>query len=192
MPVLLQLIEFLKVAFFWAAVVLLIIFAGDWLVRTRRVSPFSPVARFFRRVVDPLVSPIEHRVVRAGGLPTSAPWWALVAVVISGILVIVLLQFLVGQIMLASAAARSGGRGIYVLLVSWATGIVQLALIIRVVASWFRISEFKRWFRWAVVLTEPILRPLRAVIPPLGMMDLSPLIAWFLIALLRSLLLSLA
>ncbi|MFN2398264.1 MAG: YggT family protein [Gemmatimonadaceae bacterium] len=192
MPLLLQLIEFLKVAFFWAAVVLLVVFAGDWLVRTRRVSPFSPVARFFRRVVDPLVAPIEQRVVRAGGLPTSAPWWALVAVVISGILVIVLLQFLAGQIMLASAATRSGGRGIYVLLVSWVTGILQLALIIRVVASWFRISEFRRWIRWAVVLTEPILRPLRAVIPPLGMMDLSPLIAWFLIALLRSLLLSLA
>lgn len=191
MPVLLQLIELLKVAFFWAAVVLLVVFAGDWLVRTRRLNPFSPVARFFRRVVDPLVAPIEHRVVRAGGLPTSAPWWALVAVVISGILVIVLLQFLVGQIMLASAATRSGGRGIYVLLVSWATGLMQLALIVRVVASWFRISEYKRWIRWAIVLTEPILRPLRAMIPPLGMMDLSPFIAWFLIALLRSLLLSL-
>ena len=46
----------------------------DWLVRTRRISPFGRIARIFHRSVDPLLMPIERRVVRAGGLPSSAPF----------------------------------------------------------------------------------------------------------------------
>lgn len=187
-----QLIAVLKIVIFGAAVVLLVVFSVDWLVRTRRISPFSPISRFFRRTVDPLVAPIERRVVRAGGLPSSAPWWTLVAVVVGGILIIVVLEYVAGQLAFAAAAAGAGPRGIYALLVSWTFGILQIALIIRVISAWLRISEYRRWIRWTVVLTDPILRPLRAVIPPLGMIDLTPLIAFFVIGLLRSLLLSLA
>ena len=38
-------------------------------------------------------------------------------------------------------------------------------------------------------ITEPVLRPLRQVIPPLGMMDLSPLVAVFGIQILSRILL---
>ena len=186
------LIPLLRIAIFAVAVILFAVFALDWLVRTRRISPFSPVARFFRRAVQPLVAPVERRVVRAGGLPTSAPWWALVTVVVAGILIIVLLEYLRGQIAVAASAMRAGPRGVYVLLVSWTFGILQLALLIRVIASWFRLSEYKRWIRWAVVLTEPILRPLRSIIPPLGMIDITPLVAWFVLSLLRRFFLSMA
>jgi YggT family protein len=186
------LIPLLRITIFIVAVVLFVVFAFDWLVRTRRVSPFSPVARFFRRAVQPLVAPIEHRVVRAGGLPTSAPWWALVAVVVSGILIIVLLEFLRDQIAVAASAVQAGPRGLYYLLVSWTFGILQIALLIRVITSWFRLSEYKRWVRWAVVITEPILRPLRSIIPPLGMIDITPLVAWFVLSLLRGFFLSMA
>ena len=186
------LIPLLRIAIFAVAVILFAVFALDWLVRTRRISPFSPVARFFRRAVQPLVAPVERRVVRAGGLPTSAPWWALVTVVVAGILIIVLLEYLRGQMVVAASAMRAGPRGVYVLLVSWTFGILQLALLIRVIASWFRLSEYKRWIRWAVVLTEPILRPLRSIIPPLGMIDITPLVAWFVLSLLRRFFLSMA
>jgi YggT family protein len=84
-----------------------VVFGIDWLVRTRRISPFNPVARFFRSSVDPLLAPVERRVVRAGGTPASAPWWALVAVVVGGILVLQLMEFVGGQLVgLVRAAAR--------------------------------------------------------------------------------------
>jgi YggT family protein len=35
--------------------------------------------------------------------------------------------------------------------------------------------------RWSYRLTEPILGPLRRVLPPLGMFDLSPIVAWLLL-----------
>lgn len=187
-----RLLAVLRVAFFAAAVLLLVVALVDWLVRTRRISPFNAIARFFRKSVDPLIVPIERRVIRAGGLPSSAPWWALAAVVIAGIVVLALLGWLIGWLAGAAQALRSGPTGLVRLAIVSIIGVMQIALLVRVVASWVRLSEWNRWIRWAFVLTEPILRPLRALLPPLGgVVDLSPLIAWFALGLLQSGLLAL-
>src|SRR5207253_2967650 len=52
----------------------LIAFAG-WLVRSRRVSPFGGFGRTLRRVTDPVLRPVETRLVRLGGNPVHAGWW---------------------------------------------------------------------------------------------------------------------
>lgn len=175
-------LEVLRVVFLVVAGVALAVCGVDWAVRTRRINPFSGVARFFRRSVDPLLAPIERRVVRGGGLPSTAPWWALGAVVLGGIVVLVVLGFVRNQLArLATTAASFGGSGIAQVVVSWAVGVFQLALIVRVVLSWVRLSEHSRWVRWAVVLTEPLLRPLRRVVPPIGVIDITPIIAYFLV-----------
>jgi YggT family protein len=172
------------------AAVLALVALIDWLVRTRRLSPFNPIARFFRRVVDPAIAPVERRVVRAGGMPHAAPWWALVAVVVGGIILMVALRFVYGQIAVATAMANAGPRGILVLFVHWTFAILQIAIFARVVSSWLRVSPYAWWVRWSTALTEPILRPLRSVIPPLGMIDITPIIAYFLLVLLERFLLS--
>ncbi|HZO18609.1 MAG TPA: YggT family protein [Gemmatimonadaceae bacterium] len=186
------LLGILRVVIFIIAAAALVIFTIDWLVRTRRVNPFGAVARFFRQVVDPLIVPVEQRVVRAGGLPSSAPWWALVVVVLGGLVLLALLEFIRGQLAFAAAAGGAGARGVLVVLITWTFGILQLALIVRVIATWVRVSEFSRWVRWTIPLTEWMLRPLRNLIPPLaGTIDLSPLVAWLLLALVERLLLGL-
>ena len=88
----------LRVGLLGVATVLAALCAVDWMVRTRRLSPFSPIARFMRGSVDPLLKPVERRVVRAGGLPSSAPWWALGGVVLGGILLLWLLEFVRSQV----------------------------------------------------------------------------------------------
>ncbi|HSA57275.1 MAG TPA: YggT family protein [Gemmatimonadaceae bacterium] len=185
-----SLLAFLRVTFLVIAVALAIMAAIDWMVRTRRLTPFGKVARFFRQRVDPLFAPVERRVVRAGGLPTAAPWWALAAVVLAGILVISLLGFLRGQLFAIAGAASVGPTGFVILFISWTFGILRLALIVRVVSSWIRVSPYSRWIRWSFVLTEPLLRPLRSVIPNIGMIDITPIAAFFALVLLEGLLLS--
>ncbi len=175
----------LRLVLFALAVVLFIVFAVDWLVRTRRLNPFGPVARFVRRTVDPMILPVERRIVRAGGLPTSAPWWALVAVVVGGILLILALEFVRDLVLVALSAAGRGPRALYSLLVSWTFGILKLALIVRVIASWLQVSLYRPWIRWSVSLTEWLLRPLRSVIPPFGMIDVTPIVAYFVLWLLE-------
>ena len=174
-----------RVVLLAAAVVVTAVCIMDWAVRTRRISPFSGVARFFRGSIDPLMAPIEQRIVRGGGIPSNAPWWALAAVVVGGILFIWLLGFIRGQAESIAFAAASGPRGILRLVVGWVFGVLQIALFARVIMSWFRFSPSSWWVRWSYALTEPFLRPLRQLIPPIGgMLDLTPLVAYFVLSLL--------
>ena len=153
----------------------------DWLVRTRRVNLFGPLARFSRSRIDPILEPIERKVVRAGGNPVSAPLWALAAVVIGGILLISVLDFIRAQVMGFAFATQSGASGIFKLLVAWTFDFIRIAILVRVVSSWLPVSPYSKWIRWAYVVSEPILKPLRQIIPSLGPIDITPIIAYFLI-----------
>src|SRR3989442_2568232 len=57
---------------------------ASWLVRTRRISPFGALGRTLRTASDPLIRPIETRLVRAGGNPVHAGCWRVVAVAAAG------------------------------------------------------------------------------------------------------------
>jgi YggT family protein len=168
----------LRLALFGVAAVLAAVCTMDWMVRTRRLSPFSAIARFMRNSIDPLLKPIERRVVRAGGLPSSAPWWALATVVLAGIVLLSLLEFLRSQIGFVYYSLTGGPGGIVRLLITWVFAVVQLALIVRVLMSWFPFRPGAWWWRWSYAITEPILKPLRKVIPMIGMVDITPIIAW--------------
>lgn len=181
----------LRVAFFGLAIVLTVVCVLDWLVRTRRLNPFGKTARFFRQSVDPLLAPIERRVVQSGGLPTSAPWWALAAAVLGGIVFLSLLGFLRSQLYGAMFAVQEGPMGILRLAIQWTFAILRLALIVRVILSWVRVSPYSPWVRWAYVLSEPLLRPLRRFIPTFGMIDITPIAAYFVLLLLERVLLGL-
>jgi YggT family protein len=175
----------LRVGLLALAAVLAAVCAVDWMVRTRKLSPFSPVARFMRNTVDPLLRPVERRVVRAGGLPSSAPWWALAAVVLAGIVLLSLLEFLRSQLAFLYYSLTNGPAAIARLLIVWVFTVFQLALIARVLLSWIPVRPGAWWWRWSYALTEPILKPLRGFIPTIGMMDITPIVAWFLLGLLQ-------
>ncbi|HLA13640.1 MAG TPA: YggT family protein [Gemmatimonadaceae bacterium] len=184
--------QVLKTAFLSVAVVLAVICLIDWAVRTRKISPFNAVARFFRSSVDPFIAPVERKVVRAGGTPASAPLWALVAVVVGGIIIITVLDFIRSEVVRASYYSAQGSAGLYRLLVTWTFSILKIALLVRVVSSWLPISPYSKWISWSFRLTEPILAPLRRIVPTLGAFDITPIIAYFALGLIQSFLLRLA
>ncbi|HEX2722749.1 MAG TPA: YggT family protein [Gemmatimonadaceae bacterium] len=180
-----QILIAVRYVVFAAAAVFAVFCLIDWLVRTRRINLFGSLARFARAKVDPLLDPIERRVVRAGGNPSTAPLWGLAAVVIGGILLISLLDFLRAEIMGLAFAVESGPGGIFRLLVAWTFDLLRIAILVRVVSSWLPISPYSPWIRWAYALSEPVLRPLRQVIPAMGPLDITPIIAYFLLGFLQ-------
>ncbi len=175
----------LRITLFVVVVVLAIVCLIDWLVRTRRINPFNPVARYMRSTVDPVMAPVERRIVRAGGMPASAPWWTLVLVVVGTLILVSLLDFVRNQIFAIAMSSQAGVGGIVIMLVRWIFGILRLALIVRIVSSWFGMSQYSKWIRWSFQLTDPILLPLRQVVPTIGVIDITPIIAWFLLGILQ-------
>jgi YggT family protein len=157
----------------------------DWLVRTRRVNLFGSLARFSRSKIDPILEPIERRVLAAGGNPASAPLWALAAVVIGGILLVSVLDFLRSEILGLAFALQSGPGGMIKLLVSWTFDFVRIAILVRVVSSWLPISPYSPWVRWSYAVSEPLLKPLRQIIPGVGPIDITPILAYFILGFLQ-------
>ena len=180
-------IRILRLSLFVAVAVLAVVCLVDWLVRTRRINPFNPIARGMRSTVDPLMAPVERRIVRAGGLPTSAPWWTLVFVVVGAIVLVTLLEFIRNQMVMFAASSGQGAGSIAALLVRWTFSILRLALIVRVISSWIRVSPYSPWIRWAFQLTEWFMAPLRRVVPTIGVIDITPIVAYFLLGLLQGL-----
>lgn len=182
-------IYYLRIALLVAIAVFLLIAVLDWAVRTRRINPFSSIARFCRRAIDPLLEPIEARVVRSGGLPSQAPWWGLAAVVVIGVLTIVLLQWLRTAVLTVSFAASRGGMGIAALVVEAAFETLWFALIVRVIVSWIGM-RYSWWARIAFNLTDWLVKPIARALPPLGIIDFSVFAAMIVVWLAEKLVLS--
>ena len=169
----------LRPAVFMAGALTAVAAAVSYSVRTRKISPFSPVARFTRDKVDPwLIAPMERRIVRAGGTPYAAPWWALAVVIVGGLVLLSAVGFLRDQLMMLAYMSGSAAS-LAALLVRWTCSILRLALFARVISSWVGGSPYSKWWRWSYVLTEWFLAPLRQVIPTIGMIDITVLIAYF-------------
>jgi YggT family protein len=186
------LVALLRTALLAGGMAVAVLAAASWAVRTRRLNPFGAPARLVRARVDPLFVPVERRLLRYGGRPTTAPWWALAAVVVGGIVVLSVLGFLRDQLLVAAQASQMGPRGFYVLAVTWTIAVLRLALLVRVISSWFQMGPYSPWVRWAFTLTEWLLAPLRRVIPTVGMIDITPIVAYFALSLVERVLVGLA
>jgi YggT family protein len=160
----------------------------DWAVRTRKISPFNAIARFCRSTVDPVIAPIERTVVRAGGTPAAAPLWALAAIVIGGILLLTVMDMIRLEVVRSFMASQEGVGGIFRLLVSWTFTILKAAIIVMVISSWLPISPYSKWVRWSYTISAPILAPLRRIVPTVGTLDITPILAYILLNVIESLL----
>jgi YggT family protein len=169
-------------------VVLAAVAAADWAARTRRINPFSGVARFLRSNVDPRLAGVERQVLRSGGHPSATPLWALVVYIVVAALILAAIDMLLGLVAQAMAATTVGLGGILMLLVHWTFAFLRLAILVRVIGSWFPRAAESPWLRWSYGATEWMLRPLRSVIPSIGMIDITPIIAYFALSILEGLL----
>ncbi len=163
---------------------------GTWLVRTRRISPFSALGRGLRSITDPIVVPLERRIVRMGGNPSHAGGWLIVLAAVVGIVLLSLVGWLVTTVLTVQAAAHGGPRATFALIIEIGYRVLMYALIVRVIAGWFGLFRYSRWIKPAYILTDWIVEPIRRVVPPLGALDVSPIVAWLALMLLRNVLLS--
>jgi YggT family protein len=160
-------------------------------IRSRRLNPFGTWPRLVRRASDPVLLPLERRVIRAGGSPQDAPLWLVGIVIAGGLLLLTLVHWVAGFTVTLSVLADSGPRAWARFLVSGVFTLLMIALFVRVISSWFGISPYRPWMRPVMVLTDWIINPIRRILPPLGMIDFSPLVAWLVLSLARGFVLSL-
>ena len=68
--------------------------------------------------------------------------------------------------------------------------VLYIAIFARVILSWFpQVAATNPLVQIVFTVTEPILRPIRRLLPRMGMFDLSPMIALILVAIIQRVLL---
>jgi YggT family protein len=142
------------------------------------LNPFGWASRTLRRLTDPFVVPVRGSLRQVGVDPKFA---ALVVILVS-----ILLGYFVVQLVSTIAMTLSGvitslqsGAIISVLgfILFGLLALYILLIMMRVIFSWGMVSYTNRVMRFLVDTTEPLLGPLRHMIPKLGPLDISPLVA---------------
>jgi YggT family protein len=149
-----------------------------WAVRNRRINPFGRWPRLVRTASDPLLLRLERRIIAAGGTPQNAPLWLVGVVIAAGLVLLSLTHWLIGMVAGLTLAAQGGPRVWVRVLVNAVFTVLMAALLIRVIASWFGIGPYRSWMRPVVALTSWLIDPIRRILPPVGMFDFSPMVAW--------------
>jgi YggT family protein len=79
--------------------------------------------------------------------------------------------------------------GILYIIVQYGLGILIIAMLVRAFASWFRLDERFAIIRFLARITDPFIAPVRRIVRPVGVIDLSFIITIFLLITLQTLLL---
>jgi YggT family protein len=156
-----------------------------WAVRTRRINPFGIWPRFTRRISEPILLPLERRVIRAGGSPQDASFWLLGLVIVAGLLLLSLVHWLIGMTATMAALSYAGPRAWLRFVLGGVFTLLMAAIFIRVIASWLGLSPYSRWMRPVMALTDWLIEPIRRILPPFGMLDFSPMVAWLVLWVIR-------
>lgn len=184
-----EIFALLGVLVWWAiAAVILVVIA---LMVTRMVinhadfNPFSRPVLTIRRWTDPFVNPVRRALVVFGFSPNLAP---LFVVLISIVLGYFASQFVATVLFTVRGVIVSVTGGAPVSLVGYLLfgllAVYSLMIFMRILFSWF-LSPMNRLLHFLIRVTEPILGPARRIIPPLGMIDISPILVLFLLDLLQ-------
>jgi YggT family protein len=176
--------------FVWYAIatVILVIIAlmiARLLLNKADLNPFSRPVIMIRRWTDPLVNPVRRIVVQMGFSPNVAPLVVILFALVLGYFASEFINAFLGTVLglVISVQRRAPisflGYLLYGLLVGY-----MLLIFARIVFSWVA-NPHSRVLHFLIHVTEPVLAPFRRVIPPVGTMDISPMIVMFLLDLLR-------
>ena len=149
------------------------------------VNPFSWLSVTLRRATEPVLLPVRA-ILRGFRLdPKVAPFIAVILIIVAGYLVIQVagsvLNTIAGIIYAVSSRQLGAPVAIAGYLLFGFLGLYTLAIFIRIIFSFVGMSYGNRLMRFFYRTTEPLLGPLRRMVPPLGMFDISPIVAFIIL-----------
>ena len=151
------------------------------------LNPFGWISRTLRRLTDGFIIPVRGGLRGFGADPKFAPLVVILIAIVLGYFILQLVGTIGGTLLGVLQSVQAGalitalGFILYGLL-----SIYTLLIIIRIVFSWAMIGYTNRLMRFLVDVTEPLLGPLRRMIPPLGWLDISPIVAFLILLLLQA------
>ena len=143
------------------------------LLQLARADFYNPISQFVVKLSNPLVLPLRRVIPSIGRLDSATVLLALV------------LQFLATVIVLGLLGVPFGTPNPLIVIVWSAVGILSLvvkvyffAILAMIIFSWIAPHSHHPALALLHQLTEPAMAPLRRLLPPMGGLDLSPILAF--------------
>ncbi|MGH8272853.1 MAG: YggT family protein [Gammaproteobacteria bacterium] len=139
------------------------------ILQHQRADYYNPAVQFIARVTDPVVRPLRRLIPGVAGWDIAA---FLVAIV-CGFINVVIVHYLIGIGLAGPLLARDTGMKLLAVLLN----LYIFTILIQALMSWINPGRYSPVAALLWRMNEPLLRPVRRLIPPLGgTFDLSPLI----------------
>lgn len=146
---------------------LMVVILRLWL-QLARADFYNPFSQFVVKATNPLVLPLRKMIPSIGSLDTAT---LLIAYAVALTKILLLQGVLAGQMLLPQSLFWA-----VLVLVKEVLSLMFWILVIRALLSW--VSQGRSPIEYVMQqLTEPLLRPIRRIIPPMGGLDLSVFVA---------------
>lgn len=148
---------------------LLLAVALRFLLAWVRADFYNPVSQFIVTITNPLLRPLRRVIPGYAGVD----WPALVLMLLLKMAELAILGFvLAGRVPAFAGLVTLGGAEILSLVIY----IFMFAIIIQVLLSWVNPGAYNPATVLIYRLTEPLMRPARRLLPPIGGLDFSPVV----------------
>ncbi len=142
-----------------------------------RADFYNPLSQFIVRATHPLLRPLRRIIPSVGGLDLASLVLAVLLQMVLMALTLLLAYGTTGNPMQLLVWAIIGVTGLFL-------KIFFFALIISVILSWVAPGSHNPGAQLVNQLCEPLLSPIRRILPSLGGLDLSPIFAFLALRLL--------
>lgn len=182
MIILARIYWFINLAVIGAILAVIVLMLLRLIVNQADLNPFAWTSLTIRRLTDPFIGPVRRALMGFGVDPKYAPLVTILLTVLLGWFALQLVSSIANTLagiitsLQAQALARTAGYVLYGLL-----SFYSLLIFIRIIFSWGMVSYANRLMRFLVNATEPMLGPLRRIVPPLGTFDISAIVAFLIL-----------
>lgn len=140
-----------------------------FLLQLVRADFYNPISQFLVKATNPLVLPLRRVVPGFGGLDIASLLLTIVLQLLGIVLVLVLLGVGMPPVMLLLLWSALGVVGLLV-------NIYFFALLATIILSWVAPGSQNPAVFLLHQITEPVMAPFRKMLPPMGGLDLSPIL----------------
>lgn len=149
----------------------LFVVVARFLLQVARADFYNPISQFIVKATNPLLLPIRKVVPGLGGLDLAS----IVLGIVLQVVAMSILLLLQGYSLYNPAMLALWGL---IGLVSMAINFYYFALLASIILSWIAPGSYHPAVLLLSQLVAPVMRPIQAIIPSMGGLDISPIFAF--------------
>lgn len=142
-----------------------------------RADYYNPISKTLVKLTNPLLVPLRKIIPGIGGID----WAALVLAFLLQVLLIFAIKLLMGSLLLSAKIFPYA----LIELLDLTLNIYFYGMIVLIIASFVAPNTYNPAISFVSQIIDPVLRPIRKILPPMAGIDFSPMVLMFAIYLIR-------